>query len=102
MPVLSRPLSPSYCGVAAGGAGEQSKEKRKWTNNKGMAYLLVGRHHNWGKSQTLKALTGGSTHKHWIDIISKKDGKTYPFFIRRMSNTDKPESFMDFIKAVTH
>jgi hypothetical protein len=73
-------------------------------NNKGMAYLLVGGSHHWGKSKTLNALTGGVL-RYEIDIISKKDGKNYPFFIRHMSNTDKtkqPDSFMDFIKTTTH
>ena len=71
-------------------------------NGKGMAYLLVRKDRQWGKSQTLTALTGGNNHQAWIDIVSKKDGNTYPFFIRRMSNTDDPESFMEFISAAAH
>jgi hypothetical protein len=71
-------------------------------NGKGMAYLLTEQGRNWGKSSTLRALTGGNHHVYWIDIVSKKDGSAYEFFIRRMSNTDDPESFMNFITAAAH
>ncbi len=57
---------------------------------KGKAFLVVG-HKNWGKSTTLKALTGGSRFKR-IWMI----GKT-PFLIRRMSNDDIPKSLKDFV-----
>jgi hypothetical protein len=66
---------------------------------KGMAYLLVEKDKNWGKSRTLRALTGGSIRTRWIDIISKKDGSAYKFFIKRTSNTDAPEDFEKFIRA---
>jgi hypothetical protein len=76
--------------------------KEKPANGKGMAYLLTGQGRNWGKSSTLKALTGGNHQTRWIDIVSKKDGNAYQFFIKRSSNSDNPESFMDFITSTAH
>ena len=60
---------------------------------KGRAFLVVG-HKNWGKSTTLKALTGGSRFERtWII------GKTQ-FFIRRMSNDDIPKALADFVNRL--
>ena len=57
------------------------------------AFILVG-HSNWGKSATLKAMTGGKPHIHYHQIADKK------FFIRRMSNDDFPEEFRDFCESL--
>lgn len=54
------------------------------------AILVVG-HKHWGKSKTLKALTND---KHSVVI----DGQT--FFVRRMSNDDKPEEYREFIESL--
>jgi pimeloyl-ACP methyl ester carboxylesterase len=78
------------------------KGKPAMASGKGMAYLLTGQSKDWGKSSTLRALTGGNYRAHWIDIVSKKDGNAYKFFIRRTSNTDNPESFMNFIASTAH
>lgn len=60
---------------------------------KGKAFLVVG-HKNWGKSTTLKALTGSSRFERtWI--IGKAE-----FFIRRMSNDDIPKSLKDFVNGL--
>lgn len=58
---------------------------------KGKAFVLVG-HENWGKSQTLKSLTDGNRYVKRIDIIGRE------LLIRRMSNDDKPESLVQFVK----
>ena len=58
---------------------------------KGKAFILVG-HENWGKSQTLKSLTDGSRYVKRININGRE------LFIRRMSNDDKPESLVRFVK----
>jgi hypothetical protein len=71
-------------------------------NVKGMAYLLVGQGRDWGKSKTLNGLPGVGSHTHKFDIMSKKDGKTYPFYIRHMSNTDNSESYIHFLDVVIH
>ena len=55
--------------------------------------FVVG-HSNWGKSSTLRALTGGS---HRIRRTRIKDVE---FFIRRMSNDDLPKSFIDRMKSL--
>ncbi|GAB6392465.1 MAG: hypothetical protein MdMp014T_1838 [Treponematales bacterium] len=92
-------------GVAIGLAIElvhTCENKNRKPRQKGMAFLLVGGVGSWGKSRTLRALTGGNIHQSRIDITSKKDGKTYRFFIRRMSNTDDPEGYMKFIKKAVH
>src|SRR5713226_1293604 len=60
---------------------------------KGKAFLVVG-HKNWGKSATLKALTGGSRFERTWTI-----GKIQ-FFIRRMSNDDIPRSLADFVNSL--
>src|SRR5262245_14384381 len=49
----------------------------------GQAFFVVG-HANWGKSSTLKALTGGSYRIRQFPIGGRR------FFIRRMSNDDRP------------
>lgn len=57
--------------------------------SKGKAFLVVG-HKNWGKSTTLRALTGGKRPHMWeIDSIV--------FFIRRMSNDDYPTKFLKLV-----
>jgi hypothetical protein len=58
---------------------------------KGKAFVLVG-HENWGKSQTLKSLTDDNRYVKRINL----DGRE--LFIRRMSNDDKPESLVRFVK----
>ncbi|WP_287497027.1 hypothetical protein [Pandoraea sp. CB10b_02] len=55
--------------------------------------FVVG-HSNWGKSQTLCALTHGSHRVRRTKI----DGIEY--FIRRMSNDDQPEGFVKRMKAM--
>jgi len=53
------------------------------------AFLVVG-HSHWGKSTTLRALTGSARIKKIVI-----DGKG--FFVRKMSNDDKPRDYSDFI-----
>jgi hypothetical protein len=65
---------------------------------KKQAFLLVG-HANWGKSYTLKALTG-SSWKHWI-ILQGTTAK-HQVFVRHMSNSDDPKSFLKFIQTCTY
>jgi hypothetical protein len=55
--------------------------------SKPKVFFVVG-HSNWGKSETLRALTGGS-HRVRRTTISGVE-----YFIRRMSNDDLPESFI--------
>jgi hypothetical protein len=56
--------------------------------SKGKAFLVVG-HKNWGKSSTLRALTGDSRYpRTWVI-------KSIAFFIRRMSNDDDPKSLIE-------
>jgi hypothetical protein len=57
---------------------------------KGKAFILVG-HENWGKSRTIYALTE-SNHVGWFTIHGTN------FFIRRMSNDDKPDELLEFIR----
>jgi len=57
------------------------------------AFFVVG-NEEWGKSSTLKALTGGITQKRYIKITDRW------FFIRRMSNDDIPDSWEIFIKGL--
>jgi len=56
---------------------------------KGRAFFVVGRK-NWGKSDTLEALTDGSPHFRWWKI------KGNDFFIRRMSDDDDPRAYEKF------
>jgi hypothetical protein len=55
------------------------------------AVFVVG-HAHWGKSRTLRALTDG-LHRY-VSIGTVK------FFIRRMSNDDRPDEFYDFVDAI--
>jgi hypothetical protein len=55
---------------------------------------FVTGHANWGKSRTLRALTGGNVHQQLIQIGDAE------FFIRRMSNDDRPAEFYDFIREI--
>ncbi|MEX3639661.1 hypothetical protein [Paraburkholderia sp. BR14320] len=52
--------------------------------------FVVG-HSNWGKSHTLRALTNGSRYQRRLTV------KDVEFLIRRMSNDDLPESFIQFM-----
>ena len=54
--------------------------------------FVVG-HSNWGKSETLRALTSGNPFKRSVTISDIK------FFVRRRSNDDKPRSFIDRMKS---
>lgn len=60
---------------------------------KGKAFAVVG-HKHWGKSKTLKALSNGNNHAH------KQVIKGHEFFIRRMSNDDRPLSFFDLLSGL--
>jgi hypothetical protein len=51
---------------------------------KGKAFFVVG-HKNWGKSETLTALTNGNYHIRNWDIRGES------FFVRRMSDDDRPK-----------
>lgn len=55
--------------------------------------FVVG-HSNWGKSQTLRALTGDSHRVRRTEIAGTE------YFIRRMSNDDQPEGFIKRMKAM--
>ncbi len=55
--------------------------------------FLVG-HSNWGKSRTLKALTDGNSYQRRITIAGSD------FFIRRMSNDDQPEGFIELMQSI--
>ena len=55
--------------------------------------FIVG-HSNWGKSQTLRALTGDSHRVRRMEIEDTE------YFIRRMSNDDQPEGFIKRMKAM--
>ena len=55
------------------------------------AFFLVG-HARWGKSSTLRALTGGLHRSITIGAIT--------LHIRRMSNDDDPVELLKFIEAV--
>lgn len=61
--------------------------------SKPVVVFLVG-HANWGKSQTLAALTGGSSYQRRITI------KGHEFYIRRMSNDDDPKGLIAFAERV--
>jgi hypothetical protein len=67
---------------------EKTKKKGVYVMEKGKAFFVVG-HRNWGKSKTLQSLKNGSKKQN-IDIKKTK------FFIRIMSNDDRPESFVNF------
>ena len=55
--------------------------------------FVVG-HSNWGKSETLRALTSGSYRQRRITINSLE------LFIRRSSNDDDPETFIKLMKSI--
>lgn len=69
--------------------GEQ--QKMEYT---GKIAFVVG-HSNWGKSSTLRALTNDEFRVRW-HTISKVD-----FFIRRMSNDDQTQGYIDFMTKIT-
>jgi hypothetical protein len=56
------------------------------------AFFVVG-HSNWGKSSTLKALAAPPQVRKVV-----VGGRT--FFIRRMSNDDRPNDWVAFIKGL--
>jgi hypothetical protein len=60
---------------------------------RGRVVFVVG-HANWGKSRTLRALTSGNPHQRRVQIGGVE------FFIRRMSNDDRPNDFYEFIRDV--
>ena len=61
---------------------------------KGKAFFVVG-HRNWGKSKTLQALKKSiGSNKQNIDIKKTK------FFIRIMSNDDRPNRFIEFLNKL--
>lgn len=60
----------------------------------GKIAFVVG-HSNWGKSSTLRALTKDDFRVRW-HTISKVD-----FFIRRMSNDDQEQGYIDFMGRIT-
>lgn len=60
--------------------------------SKGKAFIVVG-HSNWGKSRTLRQLTG-SKRRSWIQL------KDVWIFIRRMSNDDIAEDLLKFLEKI--
>ena len=60
---------------------------------KGKIAFVVG-HRNWGKSQTLRALTDDNYRARRTTI----DG--VEFFIRRMSNDDYSDSYVEFMSSL--
>ena len=56
-------------------------------------FFVVG-HSNWGKSETLRALTNGSHRVRRTTIADLE------VFIRRMSNDDLPESFIKRMSTI--
>jgi hypothetical protein len=61
-------------------------------SNKKVAFI-VG-HANWGKSSTLRALTNNDYRQRRITIGG------FDFFIRRMSNDDRPEGYIEFMNSI--
>ena len=61
---------------------------------KGKAFILVG-HSNWGKSRTLHKLISPKIRGWWQ---FKKD---ILFFVKTMSNDDRPDSLLNFVKCIT-
>jgi len=62
--------------------------------NKGKAFVVVG-HSNWGKSETLRALTNGNWRIYHFEING------VVFRIKRMSNDDIPDSLISFLKRIS-
>lgn len=60
----------------------------------GKIAFVVG-HSNWGKSSTLRALTNNDFRARW-HTVSKVD-----FYIRRMSNDDQTQGYIDFMARIT-
>jgi len=60
---------------------------------KSKVVFVVG-HSNWGKSQTLRALTNDNYRVRRTSISGVE------YFVRRMSNDDLPESFIDWMVTV--
>ena len=58
----------------------------------GQAFFVVG-HKNWGKSQTLKALTGA--HQ-----VRRFTVGTRTFWIRRMSNDDRESEWLNLVRGL--
>ncbi len=56
--------------------------------------IFVVGHSNWGKSETLRALTSESHRIRRVSIAHVE------FFIRRMSNDDLPESFIKRMTSI--
>lgn len=54
------------------------------------AFFVVG-HSNWGKSHTLRHLTGGNVRKRRVEL----EGEV--FYIRRMSNDDDETKLLEFV-----
>ena len=57
------------------------------------AFLLVG-HRHWGKSMTLRAMTNGRRRVQYWRVLDKE------YFVRRMSNDDYPEDYLDLIRRL--
>ena len=57
------------------------------------AFILVG-HSNWGKSKTLKALTGGKIQFRYYRIGEKE------FVIKRMSNDEFSDKLKNFCESL--
>jgi energy-coupling factor transporter ATP-binding protein EcfA2 len=55
--------------------------------------FVVG-HSNWGKSSLLRAMTGRNFHQKKESIANVE------FFIRRMSNDDKPKGYVEFMRSL--
>jgi hypothetical protein len=70
------------------------------------AFIVVG-YRNWGKSETLHQAFPEKI-KGWVTLIGKKlfmrrmsnsdNPESYELFIRRMSNSDDPKSYIKFLK----
>jgi hypothetical protein len=75
------------------GSDRSGQQEENSAMAKGKAFLVVG-HKNWGKSTTLKALTGGSRYERKWRIGSAE------FFIRRMSNDDDPKDLNKLVKRL--
>lgn len=63
-------------------------EKVIYKDSKPTAFVLVG-HEDWGKSETLKYLMDGSTHKGWATICGRR------IRVRRCSNDDPSRRYND-------